>query len=219
MTMSMRDDFLTEKMMAFLDRLSPPRKMADNEKAKLAEMKAIMRELSRVAPREPTELWWADFEAELDRTMEYRVWPTVREISKVGGRVSRAEAVGRENVIEWEPDPLRISANRIREGRPVGDAFLYGKHAVAMMRAGLVTEDDLQKYRSALFFTMLGIHGREKAERLERAMVARHEDALRVAEQREKGELSEDAARMAQGEADDRVGYHVDPDLDPAAGF
>lgn len=81
---------------------------------------------------------------------------------------------------EWESgklDTLRVMAARMSNGEHVGDNWLYGRNAVKLMKSGLVLQNTMTKYRSALFFALKDAYGETKAREMEKSMLERHADA------------------------------------------
>lgn len=76
--MTVRKDFLETKLMAFLDRRTPPRALSDQ--AQIDEASALVRALDRLAPRNGYDEWWRRFEDALTQRERSRAWPIVAEI-------------------------------------------------------------------------------------------------------------------------------------------
>ena len=55
----------------------------------------------------------------------------------------------KERSKNWGPDSLQINANKIKQGQPVSEGYLWGKQAMKMVRACLVTEEALDLYRKS----------------------------------------------------------------------
>lgn len=89
----------------------------------------------------------------------------------------RSANSGSEVKKDWTPNPLEIAANRINAGEPVGDQFLFGRLAHDLMATGDVTQDQIRKLRSALYFTEKHQHGEEVARKREDARLERHAKA------------------------------------------
>lgn len=78
--------------------------------------------------------------------------------------------------------PEYIMADRMNAGEGVGDGWLYGRLAVTLMATGLVSQETMRQYRSALYFStkdVLGKHpaGVAETNRREAEWIARHEAA------------------------------------------
>jgi hypothetical protein len=55
----------------------------------------------------------------------------------------------KERSRNWEPNKLEINAQRIKLGNPVSEDYLWGKQAMKMIRACLVSEESLDIYRKS----------------------------------------------------------------------
>ena len=50
----------------------------------------------------------------------------------------------------WKVDTYRVQANRIKENKKIGEHFIYGKEAAALVHYGYVTRAELEPYRTEL---------------------------------------------------------------------
>lgn len=176
--MNPRVEFLTEKLTAYLDRRSIPRNLADRPDARNAELSALVHTLVRYAPRQEYGEWWAKIEVILAENADTRAWPTQSEIKSAAGKLSGSNT---KHIADGsEIDPLEVIAGRMNAGELVGDGYIYGKLAVDLVRRGLVSNDRMRQYRSALYFSSKKIYGEGEARRLEAEFVARHEKAEKV---------------------------------------
>jgi hypothetical protein len=80
-------------------------------------------------------------------------------------------------------DPIEITARRIKAGESVGDAWLYGRNAVALLSLGGVSIDQLQSYRRALHFSEQSFYGEATVQALERDRMRLHEAAEQTGRQ------------------------------------
>ena len=83
--------------------------------------------------------------------METRTWPTAKEISKSAKAIAPKRPEFRELEPEkYQPNELKINANRINNNEPVGENYVMGAMAEQMVRAGLVAEKQLEPYKQYL---------------------------------------------------------------------
>lgn len=173
--MSIRNEFLTAKLKSYLDRRTPPQGIANNLEAQKNELAALMSTLSRYAPRDGLQEWWAKFETVLGENARTRAWPTENEIATAGKEVR-----GPREPSSSEPyvfDGVEVNASRMNAGEAVGDSWLFGRQAVALERSGLVTKATMRQYRSGLYFRLKEVYGEQEAKRMEADLIARHEAA------------------------------------------
>ena len=176
-----RDNFVTGKLRSYLDRKTAPRGIADKPAAMREELASLVRCVLRFAPRQQWEEWWPKFEDRLSEDATTRAWPTEGEVKKAAGLLRGIVSV--KPAEGDEIDPLAIEAKRMAEGKPVGDEFLYGRRAVGLLRRGLVDQDTMRRYRSALYFSAKGVYGDEPARRMEAEWIARHEAAEKLTDE------------------------------------
>ena len=50
----------------------------------------------------------------------------------------------------WKVDTYRVTANRIKQNQKIGEHFIYGKEAAALVHFGYVTKAELEPYRTEL---------------------------------------------------------------------
>lgn len=172
MTISRTEDIAT-RFNEWLDRYSPPRHMADNERALQAEVNALLHPILRFAPKSGWGQWLDGTLASLDAKMKTRAWPTVSEVTSACQGAARAAAEAGVKA-DFTLNPVRVVANRMQAGDAVGEEWLYGRRAVELERACLVGADRMQAYRSALFFSWKNAYGEPAALRMEAEAKARH---------------------------------------------
>ena len=105
-----------------------------------------------MAPSRQYTEWFSDFEEALLGNLETRTWPTAKEISKAAKDIApkRPEIIDYTQQEKYQPDELKINANRIISGQQVGENYIVGTMADQMVRTGLVTQEQLQPYREYL---------------------------------------------------------------------
>ena len=180
--MDLRSSEIAKQFTDWAERLTPPQGIRGNPKAMQAEWDALLKVLLRYAPSDGYSQW---IDGALDRcamTLKTRAWPTVGELGAacVNHRKETRAFVGTGD--EFRPkDACEINADRIRAKEPVGDCWIYGANAVEMVNRGLVSEADLDPYRSGLYFAMKDVWGEEAARARESELQSLHADARRQA--------------------------------------
>lgn len=116
---------------------------------------------------------------ELRRGYTQRQWPTVahfvRAVEQTASKWSKVMEQRGEGSAVHLPSEFQIAARRIKAGETVGDTWVFGRGAIDLLNAGMVTEGDLRPYRSTLYFSAKAAGGRDYAEAIEAKMIARHE--------------------------------------------
>lgn len=106
---NIRDAEISQLMSGFLGRLSPPRGIANSEKALGEEMAALVKALSRCAPSQGYREWFDGFSDALSSRMKTRAWPIVSEIEAAAAAVSamrHSGGSGPENADHYETKAL-----------------------------------------------------------------------------------------------------------------
>jgi len=111
------------------------------------------------------------------KTYTQRAWPMPAHFIKALDATAKREAVEITGKPFASEDAIQIVARRIAAGDSVGDGWLYGRGAVQLLREGLVTTDQIRKYRSALYFAAKEVGGQEYAQRIEDALKEKHNSA------------------------------------------
>lgn len=75
-----RNPYLTERLVALLERMSPPRSIAANLGAQQGEVAALVRAILAAAPSQGYADWWAKFEDALLCRLKTRAWPIISEV-------------------------------------------------------------------------------------------------------------------------------------------
>jgi hypothetical protein len=104
-----------------------------------------------------------------------REWPDVSTFAKCAE--ARGELAAKAKPVQHEFDTVDINLRRLRRGDALGDEWIFGRRAVELLGRG-VTEEELDAYRSALFFNFKEVWGVEEARRVEMDLRRRHDDAL-----------------------------------------
>ena len=162
----------------WLERYSPPRSLDGNARAQQDEAQALLGVLSRFAP----QVDYADFCGraflQMDYQMKTRAWPTTGEFGAVCSKLRKeAGKAGADQGEGVSLVPEVVTAELMRKGKPVGEGWLYGVNACAMIATGLVDQGTMRAYRSGAFFARKSLYGEAAALVWEAEAKARHESA------------------------------------------
>ena len=147
----MRNNELKEKMLNLLGRLNAPRAVQGNSDNMKREAEFLCDKIIKLAPSKGYSDWFKDFEETLLSNLETRTWPTAKEISRSAKEIAPKRPEFRELPTEkYEPNELKINAERIKNSEPVGESYILGAMGEQMVRAGLVAEKQLQPYKEYL---------------------------------------------------------------------
>lgn len=147
----MRNNELKEKTLKMLGRLNAPRAVQNNDENMKNEAEFLCNQIIKLAPSKNYNEWFQDFEQNLLSNLETRTWPTAKEISKSAKAIAPKRPEFRELEPEkYQPNELKINANRINNNEPVGENYVMGAMAEQMVRAGLVAEKQLEPYKEYL---------------------------------------------------------------------
>ena len=147
----MRNNELKEKTLKMLGRLNAPRAVQNNDENMKSEAEFLCNQIIKLAPSKNYIEWFQDFEQNILSNLETRTWPTAKEISKSAKAIAPKRPEFRELSPEkYEPNELKINADRINNGEPVGENYIMGAMADQMVKAGLVAEKQLEPYKEYL---------------------------------------------------------------------
>tara|TARA_B100000035_G_scaffold197480_1_gene168743 strand:- start:3992 stop:4453 length:462 start_codon:yes stop_codon:yes gene_type:complete len=147
----MRNEELKTKTLKMLGRLNAPRAVQNNDESMKSEAEFLCNQIIKLAPSRNYNEWFVDFETTLLSNLETRTWPTAKEISKAAKTIAPKRPEFRELAPEkYQPNELKINANRINNNEPVGENYVMGAMAEQMVRAGLVAEKQLEPYKEYL---------------------------------------------------------------------
>ena len=147
----MRNNELKERTLKMLGRLNAPRAVQNNDENMKSEAEFLCNQVIKLAPSKNYSQWFEDFEQNLMSNLETRTWPTAKEISKSAKEIAPKRPEFRELTPEkYQPNELKINADRINHGEPVGENYIMGAMAEQMVRAGLVAEKQLEPYKEYL---------------------------------------------------------------------
>ncbi|MEO1538504.1 MAG: hypothetical protein AAFR73_12325 [Pseudomonadota bacterium] len=175
--MNVRTEVIAKIFQAWLKRYSPPNVIKNDADVMKDERDSLLRVILKFAPSQDYDAWVHRALDALEYQMKTRAWPTKSELGAVCANLRKE--VGVEAASDnWALNPVKVSANRMNEGKPVGDDYLYGKRCVEMMATGEVDRETLRKYWSAYYFNLKHVLGDEaEAHRIEAEMIAKHEAA------------------------------------------
>ena len=180
--MNIRQAEIAKGLAEWLALYSPPRNIAGKPEEVQREMDRLIAVMVKFAPQEGYNGWVASVLDQLAYQLKTRAWPTVGEL---GSACSNARKASRpEGAQTFTMDLYELTANRMKAGEPVGEAYLYGREAVEMIARGLVDQETMTKYRSAAFFARKDIQGEEAALAWEADAKGRHESAEQVRHER-----------------------------------
>lgn len=108
----------------------------------------------------------------LRNTYTSRTWPTVGHVVKAMEQ-TQDRRTGASEDEEFTLDPVKLNAERIRAGKPVGDSWIYGLGAKTMLEQEGIPRETLMAYRSALFFAAKDVGGDEHAHHIEQELKSR----------------------------------------------
>lgn len=177
--MDNRKQSLTQDFTRWLDRYSPRRALQQQPTALEAEIKALMRVIFKMAPLADYLAWLDRVTTQLDYQMKTAAWPTVSEVGAVCSNINKSNAQ-KSPTKSQELSPSRIAAQRMVDGKDVGDGWLYGRSNLEMMKLGIVGGETLRKYRTDLYFSAKKVYGEEAARRMESGWLERHRNAERL---------------------------------------
>ena len=148
----MREIELKNRTMKMLARLNAPRAVTGNAEAAKTEAEFLCKRVNGLAPSRQINEWFDDFEEALLGNWETRSWPTAKQISQAAKEIApkRPEFIDYTQSKGYEPDELKINAERIKRNEDVGESYIIGTFAEQMVRSGLVTEEQLEPYKKYL---------------------------------------------------------------------
>jgi hypothetical protein len=139
---------------------------------------AINKRLPASLNREGLEEVCSDIFQAVSENHRGREWPDVSLFAKFAEE--RGQTAAQAAPVEYAFDTVQINLRRLRRGDALGDEWIYGRRAVELLGVG-VTEEELDAYRSGLFFNFKEVWGVEEARRVEADLRRKHDDALTLA--------------------------------------
>lgn len=158
----------------------------DNQAA-LMEISAIAEEVNALVSTSssPDEFKARIIEAcrHIRQTYTQRAWPMpahfIKAMEAVAAKVSRSSIP--DNKIASFGSANQIAAQRIIQGEPVGDGWLYGKLALQLLNDGLISQADLDRYREGLRHSAEQVFSAGQVAEMFARFEQRHADAIEVA--------------------------------------
>lgn len=175
--MNLRAAEIAKQFQEWAERLTPPQGIKNNPKAMQAEWDALLKVLLKFAPSDGYHGWVAEALERCGMNLKTRAWPTINELGAACANYRKESRSGGTHEPMAMRDTYQINADRIHAKTPVGDGWIYGVNAVELITRGLVTERDLEPYRSGLFFAMKETWGEERALAVEAEFKRRHAEA------------------------------------------
>lgn len=173
--MSNRNEYLSQYFNEWLDRFSPPRAIQNNPKAMQDDANSMLAIVNKYAPSQNYAEWLDKVLTDLTENMTTRSWPAPGELVKACK--ARFEHREKPKGEEWVLDECASIGAKMKEGKPVGEGWLYGRSAVDLIKRGLVDYDTMTAYRSAAFLSRKATQGEESALAWEADAKDRHEAA------------------------------------------
>lgn len=177
--MSLHDADILARLSRFLARKQMPRRFEGKPLAEEDETRALCAAVARNAPRDPQRLavWWPTFEAGLGEACG-AMWPSEKEIG-LAAKAAAKDALPTDSGLHVI-DEVELTANRMRANEHVGEGWLWGSQAVALIASGRVTRELMERYRSGAFLNRKRAYGEAAALAWEAEAKARHEAAKAV---------------------------------------
>lgn len=181
--MNMRTAEISRDFAEWLERRSCPTDLRDKPEAARREADALLKALLKFAPQTEFSPFVRSVLEQLDFQMKTRFWPAIHDVAAVCTNVRKE--ISRQNPKAAMADdrdmrPEAITARAMMEGKPVGEGWLYGRDAVAMIAAKLIDKATMDAYRSGAFFARRDLYGEAAALAWEAEAKARHEDAKAI---------------------------------------
>lgn len=178
--MSIRSTEITGILTRWLERYSPPANIRDKPRAQQDEAEALLSVLMRFAPQAEYVPWVEKALDQLEYQMKTRAWPTKGELGSVCSNLRKETRQQVTDATQPDRDPASVAARRMEAGEPVGEGWLYGIEACELIAKGLVSEDRMRAYRSAMFHARKSTYGEAAALSWEADAKAQHEAAKAV---------------------------------------
>lgn len=180
-----RSRYVSQAFNRWLERYSPPRSMAENERAQQDEADALMRAVLSFAPQRGFQEWTGLALDALSEACQTRAWPTVADVRKA---LKGVRYVPEGIALSATFDPVAINANRMSRGEPVPERFLWGRWAQRMMEAG-VPKRTLDEYRKALHAAVFESRGEDGAMKWAENVKAHHAADLQALRDEQAGRV------------------------------
>lgn len=184
--MNYRQSEISTLLSEWLDRYAAPIHLRDKPKAAQEEVEALLRALLKFAPQVDYQPFCRAVFDQLDFQMKTRAWPTVGEMGAVCSNIRKESPRPRDLTPQRDTSVPAIIGRRMAAGEAVGESYLYGSNACALIAGGHVDEETMRRYRKGAFMARSEVYGHEKAVEWEREQIQRHEEARRSFRDRER---------------------------------
>ena len=149
-----RIELIKKELENILSSYAVPIHIRHDEDAKQNEIKIIAKAVNQIFPsdstREVIEGAFSRAELKIKAAHMSRTWPKGADIvTAIKHSIATASDLPSVSA-NWHPDPKKIHAERIKKGEGVSEFYIYGRMADELLRDGLVTEHDLQRYKDYL---------------------------------------------------------------------
>ena len=122
-----------------------------NTDAMKTEAQFLVDRVIKLAPSRQYTDWFVDFEEALLGNLETRTWPTAKEISKAAKVLRQnVEIIDYTQQEKYQPDELKINADRINRREKVGENYIFGTMADQMVRTGLLLKNSCNRTENIL---------------------------------------------------------------------
>lgn len=175
-------DFLYREPGGLLHRYRLPEHLSDD--AIRDEVNMLVDDVNGLIPSETTEtelrLLLPDINTAIRRRHGAQGWPPAKIFIAATEDALSAAAKRR---VETEPaltalrDTYQLTAAAMKAGQPVAEHFLWGRQAVEMIARGLVDQETMVRYRSAIYAALRDQYGEQRAQAWEDEAKARHQSA------------------------------------------
>lgn len=178
--MNFRTTEISQMLLRWLDRYSPPASMKDKPQAIQDEAEALLRVLLKFAPGSDYVGWVNGALDSLEYQMKTRAWPTKGEMGAVCANLRKDKTIAAEPVVF---DTYAIMARKMQAGEAVGEGYLYGREACEIIKRRLVSEETMAAYRSSAFHARS--HASGEAAALQWEAKAKHDHEMAKAMMRD----------------------------------
>lgn len=140
---NIRDAELSQLLSGMLGRLSPPRGIANSERAMGEEVAALAKALSRAAPAQGYRAWFDDFADALASRAKTRAWPIVSEIESAAKAVADRSAhtsSGPDNADFYEIKAVERMADWFGKFRSQMPSHGKPSRTAALIRQGVLRD-------------------------------------------------------------------------------
>lgn len=180
-----RQDDIYGMFTRWLERYSPPLSMKDNERAQKDEVTALVSVIMKFAPPAGYAEFVASVLDQIEYQMKTRAWPTKGELGSVCSNLRKQQSASVQQDQGEERTEVEIIGAKMARGEPVGEGWVYGAGACALIAARMVDEPTMRKYRSGAFLARRQMYGEDAALQWEAERKAAHDAAREAHRQRD----------------------------------